>query len=61
MHVLGDHLVVGAPTGCGKTVIFELAIIELLTHFERVGKNKLKQFKIIYGNCFFFVLVDRLS
>lgn len=59
MGLLDNHLVVGAPTGCGKTVIFELAIIELLIHLDRVG-NGLKKFKIIYGTFFFllFLIMD---
>ncbi|XP_067665183.1 probable ATP-dependent DNA helicase HFM1 [Haliotis asinina] len=37
-------LVVSAPTGAGKTVIFELAIIRLLNKFGQIKKN----WKIVY-------------
>ena len=37
-----DNLVLSAPTGCGKTTIFELAICKL------VGQSRTEQSKIIY-------------
>ncbi|XP_063363913.1 probable ATP-dependent DNA helicase HFM1 [Cydia amplana] len=39
-------LVVCAPTGSGKTVVFELAILQLLMHMEDTHNNG--DFKIIY-------------
>ncbi|XP_031629391.1 probable ATP-dependent DNA helicase HFM1 [Contarinia nasturtii] len=39
------HIVVSSPTGSGKTVIFELAIVEMLMRLGLVEVNKLK---IIY-------------
>jgi len=42
---------VSSPTGSGKTVIFELAIINFLETFEKLP-NSLANFKIIYGKTF---------
>ncbi|KAJ1521887.1 hypothetical protein ONE63_002225 [Megalurothrips usitatus] len=41
-----EPLVVTAPTGSGKTVIFELAIIHLLKSFENSSSNN--DYKIVY-------------
>lgn len=46
--MLGDNIVVSAPSGSGKTVIFELAIIELLIFLERTG-SQMTDYKIIHG------------
>lgn len=46
--MLGDNIVVSAPSGSGKTVIFELAIIELLIFLERTG-SQITDYKIIHG------------
>lgn len=43
-------MVIGAPTGSGKTKIFELAIVELLLDLERKGRD-VKDVKIIYSKC----------
>ena len=43
----GEPLVVSAPTGSGKTVIFELAIIHLLMSFENQAVPG--DFKIVYS------------
>lgn len=40
-------LVVCAPTGSGKTVVFEMAIVQLLMEMEE--KNSTEDFKIIYS------------
>jgi len=39
------HIVTSAPTGSGKTAIFEMAIIRLLTQ----SKSSFSSFKIVYG------------
>jgi len=39
---------VSAPTGSGKTVIFELAVIRLLQKIEKYPSD-LQNSKIIYG------------
>lgn len=44
--VSDNSLVVSAPTGSGKTAIFELAIINLLMKMKNMNE---KYFKIIYG------------
>lgn len=44
---LADPVIVSAPTGSGKTVIFELAILKLLMHLEDI--NYKNHFNIIYG------------
>ncbi|KAE8748528.1 hypothetical protein FOCC_FOCC004704 [Frankliniella occidentalis] len=41
-----EPLVVTAPTGSGKTVLFELAIIQLLMSYEKASINN--DFKIVY-------------
>lgn len=41
-------MVVCAPTGSGKTVVFEMAIVQLLMELE--DKNYTDDFKIIYSN-----------
>lgn len=48
------HIVVSAPTGSGKTVLFELAIVHLLMSLE-LAKLNTKTVKIVYGeyNCTF--------
>lgn len=43
------HIVVSAPTGSGKTKIFELAIVELLMSLEPANCET-SNAKIIYGN-----------
>lgn len=40
-------MVVCAPTGSGKTVVFEMAIVQLLMELE--DKNYTDDFKIIYS------------
>lgn len=45
---LAKHIVVGAPTGCGKTIILELAIVELMIFAHQL--NKMEDVKVIYGN-----------
>lgn len=46
MIILDESMVVSAPTGSGKTVVFELAIIRLLqTHMDCEEKS----FKVIYS------------
>lgn len=45
-------MVVSAPTGSGKTKIFELAILELLLDLERTGGG-VKDVKIIYSEYIF--------
>lgn len=45
-------MVISAPTGSGKTKIFELAIVELMLELERIGGD-VKDVKIIYSKCFF--------
>lgn len=42
------HIVVSAPTGSGKTKIFELAIVELLMSLERTD-CEMQNVKIVYG------------
>lgn len=44
---LDTSIVVSAPTGSGKTVIFELAIIRLLMEAEE--NNDIADIKIIYS------------
>ncbi|KOB75207.1 ATP-dependent DNA helicase MER3 [Operophtera brumata] len=39
-------MVVCAPTGSGKTVVFEMAIVQLLMQLEDINENQ--DFKIIY-------------
>jgi replicative superfamily II helicase len=47
-HLFADvSVVVSAPTGSGKTVIFELAIIRLLTKLEAM--EYAGQYKIVYS------------
>lgn len=45
---LGNHLIVSAPTGSGKTTILELAIVELLIYVENISYN-IDDIKIVYG------------
>lgn len=45
---IGKHMVISAPTGSGKTKIFELAIVKLLLDLERTGSDR-KDVKIVYG------------
>lgn len=40
-------MVICAPTGSGKTVIFEMAIVRLLMELE--DRNEQHDFKIIYS------------
>lgn len=47
-------MVVCAPTGSGKTVIFEMAIVQLLMELE--DKNYIDDFKIIYSTSFFIII-----
>lgn len=52
IHISDKSVVLSSPTGSGKTVIFELAIISLL---EKIGKfSNLQDSKIIYGTFLFF-------
>lgn len=47
-HFADDHIVLSAPTGSGKTTVFELAIVRLLTVLEtQPGDNSIK---MVYGN-----------
>lgn len=46
-HFLDKHIVVGAPTSSGKTVIFELAIIRLLQETEKQNLP-LGSYRIVY-------------
>lgn len=48
-------VVATAPTGSGKTVIFELAIIRLLTKMENNGLCG----KIVYSKCVFACLCSQ--
>lgn len=43
-----------SPTGSGKTVIFELAIIHFLETIDK-GLNNLGNSKIIYGKMYIFI------
>lgn len=47
-------MVVCAPTGSGKTVIFEMAIVQLLMELD--DKNYTDDFKIIYSTYEFLLL-----
>lgn len=47
-------MVVCAPTGSGKTVIFEMAIVQLLMELE--DKNYTDDFKIIYSTRFIIIM-----
>lgn len=46
-NISDKSIVVCAPTGSGKTVIFEMAIVQLLMELE--DKNYTDDFKIIYS------------
>lgn len=48
MYVQDKSMVVSSPTGSGKTVIFELAIIRYLETLEKFPQS-LENSKIIYG------------
>lgn len=41
-----DSIVVSAPTGSGKTALFELAMVRLLMQNKELGGEK---FKIVYS------------
>ena len=46
MH--GDKsLVISAPTGCGKTVVLEMAIVRLLMQHDQSDQTRIG--KIVYG------------
>lgn len=47
---------VSAPTGSGKTKIFEMAIVELLMSLEQ-AHYKTDNVKIIYGTCIYLALL----
>lgn len=47
VYIQDNSVVVSSPTGSGKTVIFELAIIRFLETLDK--SNHLQNFKIIYG------------
>lgn len=53
---LDNHVVVSAPTGSGKTVVFELAIIRLLHNIQFRGNDP--SFKIVYGKSQVFNVAD---
>lgn len=55
---LDKSVVASAPTGSGKTVIFELAIVNLLIQLENSNYNG--DFKIIYSE-FFICIIYYLS
>ena len=40
-------LVISAPTGCGKTVVLEMAIVHLMMQRDQSGDSKMG--KIVYG------------
>jgi len=44
-----NPLVVCAPTGSGKTVIFELAIVRLMMKAEERGVKKKEMPKVVYS------------
>lgn len=44
-------MVVSAPTGSGKTVVFEMAIVQLLMEIDH--KKYQGDFKIIYSKIFY--------
>jgi len=48
VYIQDKSVVVSSPTGSGKTVIFELAIIRFLETFDKFSNN-IQNFKIIYG------------
>jgi len=50
VYIQDNSVVVSSPTGSGKTVIFELAIIRFLETLDKFS-NHLQNFKIIYGKC----------
>lgn len=56
VYIQDKSVVVSSPTGSGKTVIFELAIIRFL---EMLGKfsDNLQNFKIIYGKLIYIMLI----
>lgn len=45
---LENDIVVTAPTGSGKTVVFEMAIVELLMRLEQANYDTCNV-KIVYG------------
>lgn len=45
---LENDIVVSAPTGSGKTVVFEMAIVELLMRLEQANCDTCNV-KIVYG------------
>lgn len=47
MFITDKSMVVCAPTGSGKTVVFEMAIVHLLMELEDI--NYTDDFKIIYS------------
>lgn len=50
VYIFSDEpLVVCAPTGSGKTVLFELAILRLLQNIEIMSNPE--DFKIVYSKC----------
>lgn len=51
-------IVLSAPTGSGKTLVFELAIVELLMRVENAGIDKM-DVKIIYGKKKFALILLR--
>lgn len=49
---IGNHIIVSAPTGSGKTIVLELAIVELLTYLAKISYHvdeETTNLKIIYG------------
>lgn len=54
LYIFSDEpLVVCAPTGSGKTVLFELAIVRLLQNIEIMSNPE--DFKIVYSKYFYTI------
>ena len=53
-----DPLVVCAPTGSGKTAIFELAIVRLLIQVDEKSLGQINNPKIVYSMLYHLIFVD---